>query len=611
MSQKTALKAVRQLLPDPAYRKFDSIDGDHPWLRAVPDGAVTYRVRELGQGNIVYFNYVLAKEMGLIPENHPHQMNSQLQQRILSTFSLQIINEYDELSKKRFSKESVKPNRYMATRYLQLQHMNKQGKTSGDGRGIWNGTVSHRGHVWDISSRGTGVTCLAPGSVEAQRPLKTGTVEFGYGCGLAEIDELLGAAIMAEAFHLQGIATERVLCIIDLGKGVGIGVRASQNLIRPAHLFRFLKMEKHANLKSAIEYLIDRQIQNKRWVFTEKSHLYDQALKKLSTSFAQFTAQLDIDYIFAWLDWDGDNVLIDAGIIDYGSVRQFGTRHDQYRYDDVERFSTNLNEQRNKARLIIQVFAQMFDYAKTGIKKPLKNFAKHPVVLGFNKNFAGARNERLLYRAGFDFEQRKKILAKSQLYQEFESLFTFFERAKISGQPQKVSDGIDHPPLFNMRTFLRQLPNSLQRDSQVNELEVFKTCLSSFANPKNYKMGKKHHKKLHRLVQVYQELIQTCSGQNKKLVLNKVKQRSDILNSEKRITGNALINIVGFILDEKKKGLSASGIQKVIDKLIFDHLDMPEVQVSRFYKKDLRKPMIPADISRQLLKLVLEFKDDI
>jgi transcriptional regulator with XRE-family HTH domain len=47
------------------------------------------------------------------------------------------------------------------------------------------------------------------------------------------------------------------------------------------------------------------------------------------------------------------------GIIDYGSVRQFGIRHDKYRYDDVERFSTNLNEQKNKARLIVQVFAQL------------------------------------------------------------------------------------------------------------------------------------------------------------------------------------------------------------------------------------------------------------
>lgn len=612
MSQKTALKTSRNLNQDPVYRKFDLINGEHPWIKAVPSGAVTYRVRELNQGQVVYFNYVLAKEMGLISDTHPHQMNASLEHRILQTFSLQIINEYDELSKKRFDESTIKPHRYMATRYLQLQHSNKQGKTSGDGRGIWNGTISHRGHIWDVSSRGTGVTCLAPGSVEAQKPLKTGGTQFGYGCGLAEIDELLGAAIMAEAFHLQGIPTERVLCVIDLGKGVGIGVRAAQNLIRPAHLFRLLKMENHIELKAAYDYLIERQIQNKRWAFTEKGDPYDQSLKKIMQSFADFTAQLDRDYIFAWLDWDGDNVLADAGIIDYGSVRQFGARHDQYRYDDIERFSTNLNEQKAKAKLIIQVFAQLTDFVKTGKKKALKEFSHHPTVLDFNKKFEIARNERLLYRVGFDQAQRKKILSQSSHFEEFERLYSYFERAKISGSPIKVSDGVNHPPLFNMRTFLREIPALLGKESAINEEELIKSCLSSFIKTKNYKMGSKHHAKLKRMIELYQLMVDTVStAQTKKQVLHKILSYSKVLNSEKRITGNALINIVTYILSEKKKGLSSLDIQKVIDKLILEHADMPEAQVSRYYKKDIRKPMLPAEINRQLLKLVLEFKDDI
>ncbi len=612
MSQKTALKHSRSPQLDNFYRRFEQINGDHPWLKAVPSGAVTYRVRELNQGKVVYFNYILAKEMGLISEDHSHAMNAALETKIIETFSLQIINEYDELSKKRISKEHIKPNRYMATRYLQLQHANKQGKTSGDGRGIWNGTVSNKGHVWDVSSRGTGVTCLAPGAVEAQKPLKTGCTDFGYGCGLAEIDELFGAAIMAEAFHLQGISTERVLCIIDLGKGVGIGVRAAENLIRPAHLFRLLKLENHSELKSAFDYLIDRQIQNKRWVFLEKSNIYDQALKKIAKSFADFTAQLDMDYIFAWLDWDGDNVLADAGIIDYGSVRQFGARHDQYRYDDVERFSTNLNEQRDKAKLIVQVFAQLVDYVKTGQKKTLKYFSKHSSMTDFNRIFTESRKQRLLYRMGFDSAQRKKIMAQTALFEEFDRLFSYFERAKISGSSVKVSDGVNHPPLFNMRNFLREIPGLLLKESVVNEEAIFKNCLSTFTKPKTLKMGNKHHKKLSHLIEVYKLLLlEVTTATNRKMALTKIEQRAQTLNSEKRITGNALINIVNYLISEKKKGLSPQGIQKVIDKLILDHVDMPEVSVSRFYKKDLRKPLLSTDMNRQLLKLVLEFKDDI
>jgi len=613
MSNKTASKLFKSS-NEMHYASFDQIDGQHPWLKAVPDGAVTYRVRELREGKVVYFNYILAKEMGLISETHPHQLNSALEKKIIETFSLQIINEYDELSKRRFDPSTIKPHRFMATRYLQLQHVNKQGKTSGDGRGIWNGTVNHRGTIWDVSSRGTGVTCLAPGSVQAQKPLKTGGHEFGYGCGLAEIDELIGAAIMAEAMHLQGLNTERVLCVIDLGKGVGIGVRAAQNLIRPAHLFRLLKMEDHKSLKSAMDYFIDRQMQNKSWLFIAKGKtIYDQMLEKVAHSFAEFTAKLDIDYIFAWLDWDGDNVLADAGIIDYGSVRQFGIRHDRYRYDDVERFSTNLNEQRIKARLIVQVFAQLVDYVKTGKKKPLRDFSKHPVVTGFNKAFAEARAERLLYRVGFDQEQRKNILAKPGLFEEFDNIYSYFEKAKISGTIQKVSDGVNHPPLFNMRTFLRDMPETIQKgDADFNPNVFFETILSSFAQENDHRMGIKHEVKILHLYDVYKELVIVAAGKgSQKAVLEKMKARAQNLNSEKRITGNALINIVNYILDEKKKGLSPQNIQRVIDRLIFEHLDMPEVQLSHFYKKEFRRPLVPAEISRHIQRLVLEFKDDI
>lgn len=613
MSQKTATKLHHQA-NEILYTKFNNLDGQHPWAKAVSDGAVTYRVRELQQGHVVYFNYVLAKEMGLIPEGHPHQMNAQLEKKIIETFSIQIINEYDELSKKRFPENTIKPHRYMATRYLQLQHHNKQGKTSGDGRGIWNGTVSSKGTTWDVSSRGTGVTCLAPGAVQAQKPLKTGGTGYGYGCGLAEIDELVGAAILAESFHLQGINTERVLCVIDSGKGVGIGVRASKNLIRPAHIFRFLKMEKHAELKAAFDYFIDRQLQNKEWVMLSKNKsVYDFSLEKISTSFAEFCAQLDIDYIFAWLDWDGDNVLTNAGIIDYGSVRQFGTRHDEYRYDDIERFSTNLNEQRSKARLIVQNFAQLVDYVKTGKKRPLRDFTKHPVVLGFNKQFAKARAERLLYRVGFAADQRKAILEQPGLFEEFDKIYSYFERAKISGSLQKVSDGVNHFPLFNMRNFLRVMPSHLLKNtSAMPNDQLFKVILSSFAKKEDNVMNSAMEQKVEKLQAAYLNLVRAASKKSPaKIILEKIKERSVILNSGKRITGNALINIVDFILQEKSKGLSAQGIQRVIDRLIADHLDMPEVQVSRYYKKEFRKPLVPVQIIQQIQSIVLEFKDDI
>lgn len=602
------------------YTGFDSLDGRHPWLEAVPEGAVTYQVRELRQGRVVYFNYVLAKEMGLIDAHHPHQLTQDLEAKLIETFSLQIINEYDELNRRRIAPHTIKPHRFMATRYLQLQHTNKQGKTSGDGRGIWNGVVQHRGVMWDVSSRGTGVTCLAPGAVSANRPLKTGGTEFGYGCGQAEIDELLGAAIMAEVMHLQGIPTERILCVIDLGKGVGIGVRAAQNLIRPAHLFLYLKQERHEELVRAVDYFIDRQVKNRRWSIKAKdSRRYDEMCDLVCEAFAEFTAKLDTNYIFAWLDWDGDNVLADAGIIDYGSVRQFGIRHDQYRYDDVERFSTNLNEQKRKARLIVQVFVQMADYLKTGQKKSLRTFAKNPLLSKFDQIFEERRADQMLYRMGFTATQRSRILSSHRdIFERFDKVFSYFERAKISGAPRKVADGINHPALYNMRLILRVLPERYISDKgplngrQMDENEFYATLLSSYSKARDARLGEKQRRHINEFQSAYKDLVTAASGRrHPESILPELSRRAQQLNSEQRITGNALIEIVNEMLARKRRGLDPEGIQGIIDRLVFTHNGQPEVSVSRFYKETPKVAPVHGDLFTKLLTIVHQNRETI
>lgn len=607
----------KQLASCETYNQFDKLDGSHPWMNIVPEGYVPYRVRELNQGEIAYFNFALAKEMGLIPVDHPNTLTSSLKKKLIETFSIQIINEYDELHNKKIKHEKIKPNKYMASRYLQLQHSSRQGKTSGDGRGIWNGIIQSKGKVWDVSSRGTGVTCLAPGAVEANKPLKTGVGEFGYGCGLAEIDELYGATILAEIMHLQGIHTERVLCVIDLGKGYGIGVRAAPNLIRPAHLFLYLKQNRLQDLTRATDYLIQRQIQNQKWKLksTKQSAKYDEVAELICRSFAEFTAKLDIDYIFAWLDWDGDNVLVDAGIIDYGSVRQFGIRHDKYRYDDVERFSTNLNEQRRKAKQLVQVFVQLFDYVKTGKKKPIKDFAQHPTLQKFNTYFAENRADRLLYRIGFNEIQRKNILKDRGLFEMFDKEFSYFERAKVSGDTQKVPDGINHPALFNMRNILKALPETLIKtgfeNAKLTDEDFFKLCISSFAKSKDARIRPKHKEHIQNFQRLYKLLIRSAAARQKpEAILPGILDRAKTLNTEERITGNALIQIVFELIDQNKKGLPHSHIQKIIDQLIYNRLGTPEVETSRFHD---RKPRLVAqkEIFGKLMDLVAEYKDDI
>src|SRR5262245_31659864 len=211
------------------YEKFKELNGNHPWREVSSDGYIDYQARYRPRGRVLYFNFPLARELQLIPQNHPVTVTKELERTILETFSLQIINEYDLKLGKRFPSATVKSGRFMATRYLQTQHKNKQGKTSGDGRSIWNGMLKTRSLIFDVSSRGTGATILSPGAQKSDGAVETGDESYGYSSGLAELDEMLGSAVMSEIFYRQGIPTERCLAVIGYPDGTAIGVRSAPN----------------------------------------------------------------------------------------------------------------------------------------------------------------------------------------------------------------------------------------------------------------------------------------------------------------------------------------------------------------------------------------------
>lgn len=557
------------------YSKFSDLDGQHTWKEVDGDGHVDYPARELRQGTVTYFNFHLAKEMGLIPQNHPHKMNAQLKSKLISAFSIRIINEFDQKHNITYHPRLVKEHTYMATRYLQLQHQNKLGETSGDGRCIWNGMVRNGKDVWDVSSRGTGVTALAPGSVLAEEPLETGNIDHGYGCGLAEIDELYSSAIMSEIFYNQGFSTERMLAIVDFQDGYGIGVRAAKNLFRPAHLFRFLKQGKHKDLKSATDYLIDRQCQNSEWSFNPKSRKrYQYMLNELIESYTDMLVRLDREYVFMWLDWDGDNVLLDGGIIDYGSIRQFGLRHDQYRYDDVERFSTNLNEQYAKGQLIIQVFLQMVDYIEAGKKKSLRSFQNHKLIKEMKKRYDQKIVSYTLQQAGFSKKTADHFMQQhSDLAQLFYKAARTIEGLKTHKKIQRVDDGINRPALIRLHDLIEVIANHYEKhglDSPSLEAQyLFECSLSEAASGKDRKMRTSMAKHFNRIEDLYHQLL--CIERDrvgKKFKLKEISRTLKAQNSIPTLTGNGLIHLVDELLEKRKSGASDREMQTLIDFLI-------------------------------------------
>jgi hypothetical protein len=195
---------------------------------------VSYWARRRRDSRIAFFNFELAREMGLIPRHHPDRLDRSLEAALLDTFSLVIVNEWDIEHGNLPDPRDRRPQPYMATRYLQLQHPDKRGLNSGDGRSIWNGIFRGPRGAWDVSSCGTGVTRLCPATSTEGRFFRTGNALADYGCGTAHVEEGLGTALMSEAFARNGIRTERVLAILSLPSGLAINVRVAPNLLRPS-----------------------------------------------------------------------------------------------------------------------------------------------------------------------------------------------------------------------------------------------------------------------------------------------------------------------------------------------------------------------------------------
>src|SRR6266536_843909 len=566
------------------YERFKELDGIHPWREVSPDGFIDYQARYRPNGRVLYFNFPLAREMGLIPSAHPHVIDKDLERVVLETFSLRIINEYDLKRGKKYPKETVKPRPYMATRYLQTQHSNKQGKTSGDGRSIWNGYLKTKTLIFDISSRGTGATILSPGAQKSDGAVKTGDESYGYSSGLAELDEMLGSAVMSEIFYRQGIPTERCLAVIGFPDGTAIGVRSAPNLIRPAHIFRYLKQGRHTELKASVDYFIDREVENGFWRVPAKGNArYAKALDYLARSYGKMAAVLEEEYIFNWLAWDGDNMLASGAILDYGSIRQFAAKHDKYRFKDVDRYSASLAEQRYWARSLVQVFAQAMHFIQTGVKANLRAFKDAECLKTFDLAFETERDYRILWRIGFSPEQIDHLTRKAQAeIKNFKGALSYFEDIKVSKGIEKLPDGFTHNPVFLIRNLLRLLPayyvaqtiNKADDESAYMHTDMFcRIMAASYVGKRDLKSTPARIGQVKNLQQSYLKLVASID-EPFATVLKTLQERSAVINHRHRITGDAITFIIEEVIAMKGK-IKIDGLQEALDAFIDSQVLVP------------------------------------
>lgn len=593
-----------------SYSKFKKINGKHPFQKETIDSFVAYRARKRHGGKVVVFNYELAREIGLISKTHPNHMTAELEEQLLETFALVIINEYDQINEIEFDKEDIKPNFYMATRYLQLQHPNKQGKTSGDGRSIWNGVHKHKGKTWDISSCGTGATCLSPATHIQNKFFQTGDPTISYGCGYAEVDEGMASLFFSEILNKNKVKTERVLGILQFEDGYAITIRIHDNLLRPSHLFNHLKQSNYDALRAMINYYIKRQEDNGVWENMPKSEKarWDYFLKKQVDVFARTAAKFEDEYIFCWLDWDGDNVLMDGGIIDYGSVRQFGLFHSEYRFDDTDRFSTSIIEQKQKAKYTAQTFCQLVDYLKTGDKKPIKEFAKGQWSEDFEETFWRCKHKNLLYKMGFSGDTAKEILLSNrELVESFQKVFFYFEKAKSHRGPKKVNDGITWDAIYCMRDILREIPQIyLSREKDVERSEFLEIAKSTYASKKDLALTSYKSRKIDEFQALYRELVILGSSIEKttfnRMLLN-ISMRSSIINKYDRVTGDSISHITEILM----KKIKSMKPDKIYDLLYnFSEYQNLNPDGERVAKSDRPER---SQLMRGFLKVVREYRE--
>jgi len=553
------------------YSRFDKLDGSHAFKQAVPGGFVDYTARRLPGGEVVWFNFDLAREMGLIPRDHGDALNSGLRRKILDTFCLTIINEYDLDHGRHYERDRV-PGTYMATRYLQLQHPGRTGRSSGDGRSVWMGSVAHRGKHWDVSGCGTGVTRLCPATAEEGRFFKTGNTEVSYACGTSSLQEGISSALMSETFHRNGIPTERVLAVLTLSNGFAITVRAARNLIRPSHFFVWLKQNNLERLRGVTDLYIERETANGDFPAARGRARYRKLTERVARDFARAVARFETDYIFCWLDWDGDNCLVNGGILDYGSVRQFGLFHREYRFDDGPRWSTSIVEQRNKARYIVQTFAQMRDFLIYNVKQPLEGYSDDEAVRLFDETFELERRRRLLLNTGLPEAACDDLVANHvDAVERFRRAHAYFERARAARGPVRVGDGLNWNAVFSTRDLLRELPDRLLRTAEPFSAEEFiEIGASSYASKRDRALSTSRRRMTSEFQRSYWDLIELASEQSRRSAawtLSATAHRSSVINRYDRITGDAALYAAKRLIRGRRR-LSERELHSVIERYL-------------------------------------------
>jgi hypothetical protein len=349
-----------------------------------------------------------------------------------------------------------------------------------------------------------------------------------------------------------------------------------------------------------VDLFIDRQIQNGEWLRQRGARRYEHFARELATRLARTVARFESDYIFCWIDWDGDNLLADGGIIDYGSVRQFGLYHREYRFDDGPRWSTTLPEQRLKARQLVRCFAQIRDFLATGRKRPISAYRSDRAVKLFDAEFERHRLERLVHRIGFPDDVTDSLVGGDRrALLRFARAHAYFERARAARGPCRVPDGLSWNAIFCTRDLLRELPTHYrERFEPIDARSFMGIAASTYASRRDRSLTPHRRRMALEFQRAYLELIARAARRLDRPVsdvLRIVERRSADINRRDRITGDGVDYATSQLLRARKR-LTSSELHAVVRGFV-------EEQGPRTGRRDRRGP--PRGAARRVLERLL------
>jgi hypothetical protein len=301
----------------------------------------------------------------------------------------------------------------------------------------------------------------------------------------------------------------------------------------------------------------------------------------------------------------------EAAILDYGSVRQFGLFHKEYRYDDVERWSTNILEQKSKARYLVQTFAQLSDFLVSGTKKKLRYFANDPALQAFEKHFQHYKKQFLLKNVGFPEKVQNLLLEKhSRKVEHFQKLFEHFERIQSKRGVYPVEDGITSNAVFCMRDILRELPRLyLAKNELIQNHTFLELAKSSYAQEEDLKLTSSRSRNIQNFQKSYLALIQAAANETRQTterVLLEVTMRSSLYNRPDRITGNGIIRVSSAL--SKNRGSRKHETLRLIPEFIRHQVQAPSI--SHRDRKESNGPFTDPKLLR-LIRIIKDSREEI